>query len=220
MEQAARCRRLGIGVTFIAVMMRTNYDRLAEIARSRASSSTRRCGSMSTKPCAATPSRSPTTNTGRGFEALFAQTDVIAIGEPLVRAMAGLPARRGGCGVAHRARDAARHGAALRLLAGLRPGLDFRFAAGRSRHRRYGCPSRRPAGCPTPAGSARSSTPCARRLRRPPAVSCIGWTQPDPYCPVVRGEAPAARHHAWRANRDLPKLESACTTIVVAREGR
>src|SRR6185436_11077563 len=35
-----------------------------------------------------------------GFAALFEQTDVIAIGEPLVRAMAGLPARRGGCGVA------------------------------------------------------------------------------------------------------------------------
>ena len=28
-EQAARCRRLGIPVTFIAVMMRSNFDRLA-----------------------------------------------------------------------------------------------------------------------------------------------------------------------------------------------
>src|SRR3954462_12104760 len=35
-----------------------------------------------------------------GFERLFAETDVIAIGEPLVRAMAGLPPRLGGCGVA------------------------------------------------------------------------------------------------------------------------
>ena len=31
-QQAARCRRLGVGVTIIAVMMRTNYDRLADIA--------------------------------------------------------------------------------------------------------------------------------------------------------------------------------------------
>ena len=31
-EQAARCRRLGVSVTFIAVMMQTNFDRLAEIA--------------------------------------------------------------------------------------------------------------------------------------------------------------------------------------------
>ena len=34
-----------------------------------------------------------------GFRRLFAETDVIAIGEPLVRAMAGLPPHRGGCGV-------------------------------------------------------------------------------------------------------------------------
>ena len=32
-EQAARCRRLGVPVTFIAVMMRSNFDRLADIAR-------------------------------------------------------------------------------------------------------------------------------------------------------------------------------------------
>src|SRR5439155_26828067 len=35
-----------------------------------------------------------------GFKALFERADVIAIGEPLVRAMAGLPPRTGGCGVA------------------------------------------------------------------------------------------------------------------------
>ncbi|MBV9086209.1 MAG: radical SAM protein, partial [Acidobacteriaceae bacterium] len=32
-EQAARCRRLGIPVTFVAVMMKPNYLRLAEVAR-------------------------------------------------------------------------------------------------------------------------------------------------------------------------------------------
>src|SRR5215471_11038361 len=31
-EQAQRCRRLGVPVTFIAVMMQTNFDRLADIA--------------------------------------------------------------------------------------------------------------------------------------------------------------------------------------------
>ncbi len=31
-EQAARCRRLGVPVTFIAVMMRSNFDRLADVA--------------------------------------------------------------------------------------------------------------------------------------------------------------------------------------------
>jgi hypothetical protein len=32
-QQAARCRKLGVSVTFIAVMMRSNYNRLAEIAK-------------------------------------------------------------------------------------------------------------------------------------------------------------------------------------------
>ena len=31
-EQAARCRRVGVPVTFIAVMMRSNFVRLAEVA--------------------------------------------------------------------------------------------------------------------------------------------------------------------------------------------
>ena len=40
--------------------------------------------------------------------------------------------------------------------------------------------------------------------------------EPDPYCPIVRG---AERRLAIRqaAAREMPKLESACTTIVVAR---
>ncbi len=38
----------------------------------------------------------------------------------------------------------------------------------------------------------------------------------DPYCPVVRGEDRTLAITAAPA-RDLPKLESACTTIVQAR---
>ena len=99
-EQAARCRRLGVPVTFIAVMMRANFDRLAEIARDReglrrAAADQRLSGGPLRRLCAhlrgvldaASRPSSP-------------DTDVVAIGEPLVRAMAGLPPRRGGCGVA------------------------------------------------------------------------------------------------------------------------
>ena len=98
-EQAARCRSLGVSVTFIAVMMRSNFDRLAEIANLvKAYDAPLRINvyqSVRSDAFALTYEEY-----WSGFEALFAGTDAIAIGEPLVRAMAGLPPRRGGCGVA------------------------------------------------------------------------------------------------------------------------
>src|SRR5438128_6929170 len=98
-KQAARCRDLGVSVTFIAVMMRSNFDHLAEIADIvKAYDAPLRINvyqSVRSDAFALTYDEY-----WRGFEALFARTDAIAIGEPLVRAMAGLPARRGGCGVA------------------------------------------------------------------------------------------------------------------------
>src|SRR5262249_25404370 len=99
MNKPARCRGLGVSVTLIAVMMRSNFDRLAEIAEgARASDAPLRINvyqSVRSDAFALTYDEY-----WRGFEALFAGTDAIAIGEPLVRAMAGLPPRRGGCGVA------------------------------------------------------------------------------------------------------------------------
>jgi hypothetical protein len=40
---------------------------------------------------------------------------------------------------------------------------------------------------------------------------------PDPYCPITHNDQ---RRLAVRqaATRDMPKLESACTTIVIARD--
>src|SRR5712691_8008591 len=98
-EQAARCRRLGVPVTFIAVMMRSNFDRLAEVAEiAKTYGAPLRINvyqSVRSDAFALTYEEY-----WRAFEALFAHTDAIAIGEPLLRAMAGLPPRRGGCAVA------------------------------------------------------------------------------------------------------------------------
>jgi hypothetical protein len=41
--------------------------------------------------------------------------------------------------------------------------------------------------------------------------------EPDFYCPIVRGESKPLRV-TLAPPRDLPKSESACTTIVMARE--
>src|SRR6184192_1738992 len=97
-EQAARCRRLGVPVTIIAVMMKANYSRLAEVAR---------VARKFEAPLRVNVYQSVRTDAfalsyeeyWEGFRRLFAETDVIVIGEPLVRALADLPPLAGGCGV-------------------------------------------------------------------------------------------------------------------------
>jgi radical SAM protein with 4Fe4S-binding SPASM domain len=210
-QQAARCRGLGVPVTFIAVMMRSNFDRLAAIAHvAKAYDAPLRINvyqSVRSDVYALTYDEY-----WRGFETLFAATDVIAIGEPLVRAMAGLPPRQGGCGVAT-VRVTPRAtvqpcvywpggGAPLDVLLDL--GADIidsdPFAAARSV----------PTACAGCSHIATCGGGCAGRRRLIGAID-----SPDPYCPVVRG---GDRKLAVRlaTSRELPKLESACTTIVMA----
>src|SRR5271156_1732204 len=90
-RQAARCVRLGIPVNFIAVMMKANYLRLADVARV----AKRFDAPLRVNVYQAVRSDSYALSYGEyweGFCHLLAETDVIAIGEPLVRAMSGLPA--------------------------------------------------------------------------------------------------------------------------------
>jgi radical SAM protein with 4Fe4S-binding SPASM domain len=211
-EQAARCRRLGVSVTFIAVMMRSNFDRLADIAQ---------IAKAYDAPLRINVYQSVRSDTFAltydeywcGFEALFDRTDAIAIGEPLVRAMAGLPTRRGGCGVAT-VRVTPRAtvqpcvywpggGAPLDLL--LDRGADITdtdpFAEARAV----------PSPCRTCSYVATCGGGCAGRRRLLNALE-----EPDPYCPVVRGGERKLTVQMARS-RELPKLESACTTIVTAR---
>ncbi len=53
---------------------------------------------------------------------------------------------------------------------------------------------------------------CAGRRRLQGAL-----LEPDAYCPIVRGERVRLTVRTASA-RDLPKLSSSCTTIVIARE--
>jgi radical SAM protein with 4Fe4S-binding SPASM domain len=211
-EQAARCRRLGVPVTFIAVMMRSNFDRLAEIAEvAKAYAAPLRINvyqSVRSDAYALTYDEY-----WSGFEALFSRTDAIAIGEPLVRAMAGLPPRQGGCGVATvRVTPRATvqpciywpgSGAPLDLLLDLGAGIvdTDPFVAARSV----------PAACESCRYLATCGGGCAGRRRLMEALD-----RPDPYCPVVRGDDRRLNVRMVEG-RELPKLESACTTIVCAR---
>jgi len=68
-----------------------------------------------------------------------------------------------------------------------------------------------PAACTGCAYLAACRGGCAGRRRLMGALE-----EPDPYCPIVRGEERRlAIRHAMA--REMPKLESACTTIVMAR---
>lgn len=213
-EQAARCRKLGIPVTFIAVMMRSNFNRLAEIAEiAKAYDAPLRINVY--QPVRSDAFALTYDEYWSGFEALFARTDVIAIGEPLVRAMAGLPPRRGGCGVATvRVTPRATvqpctywpgRGAPLDLLLNL--GEDILqtepFVAARSV----------PEACKSCQYLATCGGGCSGRRRMLDAID-----NPDIYCPIVRSENRTLKVR-MAASRELPKLESACTTIVIARDG-
>src|SRR6201997_4644082 len=85
-QQAGRCMRLGIPVTIISVMMKSNYLRLADVAR---------VAKKFDAPLRVNVYQSVRSDVYAlsyeeywdGFGRLFADTDVIAIGEPLVRAI-------------------------------------------------------------------------------------------------------------------------------------
>jgi radical SAM protein with 4Fe4S-binding SPASM domain len=210
--QAERCRRLGVPVTIVAVMMRTNFRRLVEVAsiagRYGAPLRVNVYQSVRTDAFALTYEQY-----WEAFEALFSETDVLTVGEPLVRAMLGLPRGEGGCG-AGTVRVTPRAtvqpcvywpgpGDPLSLL--VEVGADV---------------------VATPAFRAARSVPPACEpceLRDACGGGCAGRRQldraldrPDRYCPIVRGERRSLPMRS-AAGRDLPKAGSACTTIVMAR---
>jgi radical SAM protein with 4Fe4S-binding SPASM domain len=212
-QQAERCRRLGIPVTFIAVMMKANYRGLANVAR---------IAKRYDAPLRINVYQAVRSDLyvltyeeyWQGFRALFAQTDVIAISEPLVRAMAGLPPRLGGCG-ASTVRITPRattqpcvywpgSGEPLSLLLSLGPEIaeTSEFVEARTA----------PESCRPCAFLDSCHGGCAGRRRIQNALH-----RPDFYCPIVRGEMQKLEIRMASA-RELPKRESACTTIVMARD--
>ncbi|MGA2336438.1 MAG: radical SAM protein [Terriglobales bacterium] len=211
-QQAERCVKLGVPVTIVAVMMKANYLHLAEVARVA-----KHFGA---------PLRVNVYQTVRsdiyalsyeeyweGFRRLFEENDVIAIGEPLVRAMAGLPPVRGGCGVSTvRVTPRATTqpcvywpGSGEPLSDFITMGLDILDSAPFDQARTL------PAACQPCEFRDSCHGGCAGRRRLQGAL-----LEPDYYCPVVRGEHRTLQVR-MAATRDLPKLSSSCTTVVIAR---
>ena len=212
-QQAERCVRLGVPVTVIAVMMKANYLRLAEVAR---------VAKQFDAPLRVNVYQAVRSDIyalsyeeyWEGFRRLFAETDVIAIGEPLVRAMAGLPPLRGGCGVSTvRVTPRATTqpcvywpGAGEPLSDLISMGLDILDSAPFDQARTL------PDACQPCEFRDSCHGGCAGRR-------CLQGALPEPdyYCPIVRGERISLQIRMAGA-RDLPKLSSSCTTVVIARD--
>jgi radical SAM protein with 4Fe4S-binding SPASM domain len=148
-----------------------------------------------------------------GFRQLFAETDVISIGEPLVRAMAGLPRLRGGCGVSTvRVTPRATTqpcvywpGSGEPLANLISAGVEILDSAPFDQCRAL------PNGCQPCEFRDSCYGGCAGRRRLQGAL-----LEPDYYCPIIRGERPRLEIRMG-ATRDLPKMSSSCTTVVIAR---
>jgi radical SAM protein with 4Fe4S-binding SPASM domain len=210
-HEAERCVRLGVPVTIIAVMMKANYLRLADVAR---------VAKLFDAPLRVNVYQAVRSDIyalsyeeyWEGFHRLFAETDVIAIGEPLVRAMAGLPPLRGGCGVSTvRVTPRATTqpcvywpGSGEPLANLISMGVKILDSAPFSQARTL------PNACQPCEFRDACHGGCAGRRRLQGAL-----LEPDYYCPIIRGERPRLEIR-MAATRDLPKMSSSCTTVVIA----
>ena len=211
-QQAERCLRLGIPVTIMAVMMKSNYLRLADVAR---------VAKRFDAPLRVNVYQAVRSDVyalsyeeyWEGFRRLFEETDVIAIGEPLVRAMAGLPPLRGGCGVSI-VRVTPRSttqpcvywpGSGEPLSDLISSGIGILSSEPFEQARTL------PQACDPCEFRESCHGGCAGRRRLQGAL-----LQPDLYCPIIRGQRPTLQIR-MAADRDLPKLGSSCTTVVIAR---
>lgn len=212
-RQAERCRRQGVPVTIIAVMMKSNYLRLAEVAR---------VAKRFDAPLRINVYQAVRSDLfaltyqeyWEGFRQLFASSDAIAVGEPLVRAMAGLPPLQGGCGVStvRVTPRATSHpcvywpGVGEPLSDLLSAGLEILDSSAFEQARTL------PDKCHPCEFRETCHGGCAGRRRLQGAL-----LQPDFYCPIIRGERPVLEVR-MAADRDLPKFGSSCTTVVIARD--
>jgi len=211
-QQAERCVRLGIPVTIIAVMMKSNYLRLADVAR---------VAKQFDAPLRVNVYQAVRSDAyalsyeeyWEGFRRLFAETDVIAIGEPLVRAMAGLPPLRAGCGVSTVRVTPRATTQPCVYWPGLGEPLSDLISAGPDILNSTPFEQARtlPQACEPCEFRDSCHGGCAGRRRLQGAL-----LQPDSYCPIIRGQRPRLEVRL-AANRDLPKLSSSCTTVVIAR---
>ena len=203
-----RCADLGVPTTVTAVMMSINYDRLAEIARVAAAFG------ANLRVNIYQPSKTDRYTLSyaqfwSGFRRLLGATRLVATTEPVLAAVLELDGFTGpGCG-----RSTVRVAPDGRILPCT-----------------YWPSSRLTLADLAALGEEIVETPEFIEARRLPAA-CLGCPcrggcagrraitgrldAPDPYCPFARGERIAIEWERTKGE-DLPKMGSACTTVVSA----
>jgi radical SAM protein with 4Fe4S-binding SPASM domain len=209
MASLERCGNLGVPVTVTAVMMSTNYDRLAGLARVAAAFAANLRVNIY-QPSKTDRFTLTYAQFWEGFRGLAAATRLVATTEPVLAAVLELPEFSGpGCG-----RSTVRVAPDGRILpctywpdSRLTVADLEKLGAGIVQTTEFSDAQRLPAacaGCPCRGG-------CAGRR-----ALIGGLGESDPYCPFTKGDAIVLDWERAQTE-DLPKIGSACTTVVSAR---
>jgi radical SAM protein with 4Fe4S-binding SPASM domain len=214
LDQIGRCRRLDVPVTITAVMMSTNYDKLADVARLSASlGATFRVNvyqAVKTDAFALSYEQF-----WSGFKDLFSASSLVICNEPIVRAVLGITEpRRGGCGVS--TVRVTPKGEVIPCV--YWPDQELRLGnLVELRERVVNTEAfRRTSIIPEFCRSCQFVESCGggcagrRRLRG-------RLDEPDEFCPFVRGET-IDLPCEFAPSQDFPKAASACTIVVRGKE--
>ena len=207
--EMARARRLGVAVTVIAVMMRTNFEKLPAIAAVAAAHGA--AFRVNVYQAVKTDAFSLTYDQfWAGFQLLLEACPVAVCSEPLVRAVLGIRPRAEGCGCTT-VRVTPR-GEVLPCVYWRKRALTLadleRLGADVVRSAAFAELDTLPDACRgCPLVDVCHGGCASRRLLRG------GLELPDEFCPFVNGR-PLPRLPVHRgAAREFPKAASACTTI-------
>jgi radical SAM protein with 4Fe4S-binding SPASM domain len=211
-RQMARCRALGVSSCVVAVMMSTNYRALPDLAKL----AHEREALLRVNVYQAVRGSAVSLTFDQfweGWRRLLAVTEVIACGEPLLRAALGL-ARQPGAGCGAQTVRLTPRGAIVPCVysADQALGLDQLERLGERVVQEPSFEALRsmPSACRTCPHVATCGGGCASRR-----VLRGGIEQPDEFCPYQRGGSFAVEPaRVAQPGRVLPKAASACTTIV------
>ncbi len=211
-----RCVALGLDVTVLAVMMRTNYDRLAEVARLAASLGARFRVNVY-QPVHERTLMPTWEQFWSGFEQLFAQTSLVTCTEPVV---AALIARVNGyvspCGCGHSSVRLTPAGDLLPCvywpraaahLSEVGPGEGAAIVSGDE----FASARQIPATCTDCRLVSRCGGGCPSRR-----ALTVGLAERDPYCPLA-GPREVNLRPSLGTHANLLHAANVCTTITEAR---